>query len=153
MLSKVTHIVIDERIHNPCATLRTIGQKAGVTQERVRQILKKHSLATRGFVNHEFICIQCRGKFPSKYLVRFCSPKCKHNHFYIPLSCSNCGNIFHRRRSEVIMYPSRVNHPLRHGNGRKFVFCNKKCQGEFLGKQFGFVAHPENQRYKRLEMK
>jgi len=43
-------------------------------------------------------------------------------------TCENCKKIF--------MRPSSSGKPNR--------FCSKKCQGEYIGKKYGFAATPEN---------
>lgn len=72
----------------------------------------------------------------------FCSPKCYHEAHTVPLECSECGTIFYRRQSQVLYH---LNHPLSsNGKPQERFFCNKKCFGRWAGKNYGFVAHPEN---------
>lgn len=38
--------VLNTKVNNPCATLQEIGDKYGVTRERIRQILEPYNLPT-----------------------------------------------------------------------------------------------------------
>ena len=80
-MTKTEYIAIQERITNPCATLETIGGKAGVTKERVRQILKGHGLPTIHWKpkKPEYICFNCGIITHRKSSL--CSPKCWHEYY------------------------------------------------------------------------
>ena len=47
----------------------------------------------------------------------------------IEVACSGCGNLFERRAKEVI-YSTNV-------RGYNHFFCNKKCKGRWLNKNYG----------------
>ena len=141
-------VVIEFRKSNPCATLETIGHKAGISRERVRQILKLAALPTRHIqVKKLFQCLNCEQSFPlgrfrkerkyDKYDHQlFCSISCSKKYHTLTLTCETCGVIFQRGE------PSVMNN-VRGGYGNHF-FCSKSCQGKWAAKNFGFVAHPEN---------
>lgn len=87
---------------------------------------------------------------PSRYRCSVClrriSPKkdksgmcrdCLRERRYIPIVCSECGNVFDRDIISVIWRVSR---------GYQHFFCNRVCVGRYAGKHYGFGAHPENAR-------
>ena len=131
--------VVRLRKEHPDWTLERLGNEVGVTRERIRQILKQFDLPTRGYKrfyagfnecpkclgpkrDYRIVCITChREKYPQTYL----------------LTCVNkkCGREFERggaqHRASIKRYP----------NAGKMTFCSKRCQGEYIGKHFGWGAH------------
>ena len=126
------------RMKNPCATLEQIGQKFGVSRERIRQILQRANLPTRRFVQHNFICLQCGKEFTCKWPRRFCSPECSRRYHNPSLVCSECGILFERRLKTILH-----NNGARGYKGRG-MWCSKQCFGKWFGNNYGFSAHPEN---------
>jgi len=116
------------RRNNPCATLQVIGDEVGLSRERVRQILKKEGLTTAHYIEspYKFFCPEC-GK-PTRW--KFCNKQCRDKYLYIPVTCDNCGKINYRLQSTVLY---RVKNKLNLYNGH--YFCNKRCQGQWMGKQ------------------
>ena len=117
-----------------------IARKAKVSRQRINQL--KHFF---GLGDYQFkplhnktklgrICPQCSGvKSPLGRICQACylSPHRK------TLICEWCGKSFIRAVSEI-----RSNHP----------YCSKKCQGSWLGTNYGFKARKEREmrKYKAL---
>lgn len=55
----------------------------------------------------------------------------------IPLICDECDILFYRRTAEV-------RKSIKKGRGLAHVWCGKKCQGSWWGKQHGFLQYPEH---------
>lgn len=126
--------IIDTRLHNPCATLQQIGDKYGISRERVRQILYRNKVRTsRLSTRKTYTCNHCGNQFKSSNPRMFCSIKCYSNSRRVWLICSECGGLIHRMQS--LMY--RYDNPKVHRD-KNTVFCNRVCQGKYLGKHYGF---------------
>jgi hypothetical protein len=125
--------VIELRRASPCATLQEIGDKVGLSRERVRQILAKEELSTNHcVVNRD--CSECGKHIRSNNKTGMCDD-CLYKMNAIPLVCSNenCGKLFYRRKYIILRNVRRY--------PGKYVFCSKKCQGEHLSKHSGFNSH------------
>ncbi len=124
-------LVIKIRNTNPCLTLRGIGEKVGLSKQRVEQILKKTGKPTKHF-KQSYICNNCKKLFiPRSWAKRklFCCLKCKVDYSKVELICETCGNLFKRS-----LYYMKSN--LKR-TGQNHIFCNKRCQGKWLGKEYG----------------
>ena len=121
-------IIVRLRKRNPCMTLKQIGDKVARSKERVRQILSRAGLPTRGLVQPKlrYECPGCgrllRGPTSS-------CPTCRMGTFV----CENCGNEFQRG---VAVQRSLFK------RGQKRLFCTKKCVGRFAGTHYGWAVHP-----------
>ncbi len=141
MLVGVAKSVIEIRKVNPCALLKDIGDKVGVTRERVRQILKRANLPTRHYIIKRH-CAKCG--VPVAGGVKYCA-KCHHELHHVKLICDTCGIMFERKLSHILAYPSRMNKRNSTLNMKQVgIFCTKKCFGKWAGNHFGFKTHPEN---------
>lgn len=131
-------LVKEIRIKNPCATLQQIGDKVGLTRERVRQILNLGNLPTKHYHQDKrkmIACLNCGKPTPN---AKYCGFKCSKGYNQIQLVCRQCGNMFYRTKSYVM---TKGNNIHSHGD-----FCNKKCSGKYIGIHYGFGVHPENVR-------
>jgi len=130
--------IVRTRQNNPCATYQQIGDKYGITRERVRQILSGYDFETGKVVSARIkrTCPLCGGTkaSTSKKCSKCRAPK------KVPLACDYCREIFYRDEWMVIY---RFNK-----KGVRFQFCNKTCQGYYVAEHYGFIAHPENIRNK-----
>lgn len=116
------------RLNNPCMTLKSIGDSAGVTRERVRQILSSNNLPTKSYRVYKLL--QCRYCFKIIRAPRiYCSKECREKDLYIYLECEECGKLVKRLAKDYIWRLKNRNY--------KHVWCNKRCQGKWLGKNFG----------------
>ena len=127
--------VVQTKARNPCATLQQIGDKYGVTRERVRQILEPYNMPTGLSIRVAFKrkCPECGGIKLAES--RVC-PKCHEHIHYIPLVCDYCGGLFYRQRGKVLarLGKRQYNH----------VFCGRPCQGKWWAENHGFIKYPEN---------
>jgi hypothetical protein len=139
VLEGVRKQVINIREKNLCATLQTIGDKVGVSRERVRQILDSENKPTRHWKPKHY-CQRCGKELvpihsnSSVCRNKYCSKECKTP--IIQVTCSNCRKLFPKREMEVIWWTNSEN--------RQFFFCSNKCRGIYSGEHFGFKIHPEN---------
>ena len=128
-LLSTVQAVVQMRIDNPGATLQYIGDKIGVSKQRVHRILREHDLQTRHYSQKQlFECPVC-GKISSH---KFCSIECQKKWHQIIVECSNCGKLFTRSESELL------------GHYRNSLFCSRECFGKWISERYGFKAHPEN---------
>jgi hypothetical protein len=125
---KIIEKVILIRKNNPCLYLYNIGDIVGLSGEAVRQILKSHGLPTRHRIKH-LICNNC-GKELNGTNKFFCSRKCQSEFNTVSLSCSYCGTIINRKIYNVRKVIMR--------RDPKLFFCNKYCQGKYIGNKHGF---------------
>lgn len=143
-------------------TLQAIGNRVGVTRERVRQILKKHYGTTKipGLIYRDRLSklLGCSADWLAglekqgglnpihigkHYLydrdeaekAMLAVQKERQKEYWITLVCPECGKVFERERRYII-YRTR--------KGQKHWFCSRQCLGKFVGRNYGFTAHPEN---------
>ncbi len=124
------------RTANPCAVLQKIGDKVGLSRERVRQILKSEGLQTIHY-KQTYVCLNCQKEFlPACYSAskKWCSRNCKHEYTHPLVECDNCHELFRRVRGQLCQPTMKHTH----------YFCSKFCHGKYAGTHYGFVAHPEN---------
>jgi len=128
-LLSTVQAVVQMRIDNPGATLQDIGDKIGVSKQRVHRILREHDLQTRHCSQKLlYECPVC-GKISSH---KFCSIECQKKWHQIIVECTNCGKLFTRSESELL------------GHYRNSLFCSRECFGKWISERYGFKAHPEN---------
>ncbi len=117
----------------PCLYLQEIGDKVGVSRERVRQVLVKAGITERGKQKRGcfYTCNDCgilyrfNGQCSRNYC-RDCYPKHRLDH-WATLVCEVCGTDFRRRIHEVRAAFCKL--------GYEHIFCGKPCQGVWLGKR------------------
>lgn len=141
--------IVDLRKDNPCMTGTAIASIVGTSREYVRQVLVKQGLPNAKFTQHEFICNNCGGSFPSKRVrPLYCSRKCMYKAHRVNVLCSECSQMFEIRRSDLL---ARMRGPNNTGRKTDDIFCSKRCQGKWLARNFGFrKGHLINVR--RVEM-
>lgn len=147
-------------LRNRGLTLQAIGDRVGVTRERIRQILEEHYGTTEisGFITRErlarligcsssyLVSLEKRGVLNpiyrgSAYLYdREESEKAalavaQMRQRRVTLVCDECGRAFERERSQVTFKTKK---------GQKLWFCSRYCLGGYVGEHYGFAAHPEN---------
>jgi hypothetical protein len=103
--------IVNYRLRNPRATLEEIGNKYGLTRERIRQILSISKVPTRR-VYDKVIRVQ------------------KRKASVISVKCEACGGTITRRMSEFRHFADR------HYQGH--YFCNNKCKGKWTGTRYGW---------------
>ena len=118
------------RVAHPDMKAKHMASDLGVSRERVRQILNELGLPIH-FPPIEYVCIDC-GK-PVSYKAKRCracyiSLYSKRTEFV----CLQCSKAFSRRNSEVRASLKRSN---------KISFCSKRCQGTWLGQNYGLRSH------------
>ncbi len=138
--------VVEARNENPCATLQQIGNKFGVTRERVRQILKRDGLETRHFRQH-YLCNHCRKVIIGNRGLKpkFCSRVCRSKYYDVELICDGCGKSFIRKIHNIRIALRR---PMG-GKEEKLWFCGYGCHGLWLAENYGFNKFPEHAKYSR----
>ncbi|MDO8609237.1 MAG: sigma factor-like helix-turn-helix DNA-binding protein, partial [bacterium] len=115
------------RLKYPKYTLQEIANEVDRSRERVRQILKQRHLPTKAF-KPKHLCLACKKELISKQ--RKYHGDCFHQLHYVWRQCSNCGMMIERNNTEI-------KRALKYPNHGDIVFCNKKCQGQYLGKHNG----------------
>jgi len=120
---------------NPSMTYAEIGRLLGVSRERIRQIAGQSTHRQRvckvcgvGIRSHE------PGMTKTAYNLRYC-PACwairkgkKKTHQEVSFVCTTCQSVFTRRVSEIRKMDK---------NGQTVRWCSKKCQGKWLGTNYG----------------
>lgn len=54
----------------------------------------------------------------------------------VPLACDECGTIFYRQERHIITRLGKRNY--------QHVWCNKQCQGQWFGREYGLAHRPED---------
>ncbi len=70
---------------------------------------------------------------PSQHQRVFCSEECKHRWYWPLVECEECHTPFEIRRSRLLIQIRRY----------KRLNCSHECAGAYVGRTYGFVAHPE----------
>ena len=109
------------RLQHSDWTLQQIGEKVGLTRERVRQILKTSGLQTKKIFPVLNKCIDCEKKKSGIYNSR--CQKCLYIKNSVFRSCEQCGTVNRYQLS----YAKRT----------KINFCGRICHGKWLGHNFG----------------
>ena len=125
--------VIQEKKAQPNATLKQIGDKCGVSGERVRQILQRAHIATHYHVKR-YVCNHCCRIIDSKFYhsQTFCSPGCRKAYYTATVECEECRQLFE------IGYRSLSRRVRR---GQQHLFCSRTCKSRWLGEKYGFGVH------------
>jgi DNA-directed RNA polymerase subunit M/transcription elongation factor TFIIS len=113
--------IIDYRLENPETTLQGIADNFKITRERVRQILFKAGVPTKGtkFLDkNAYICPKC-GEHKA-YYSRLCR-KCSYAERRILIPCDACGKLISRVRGDVEQDIKR--------NPDVSFYCSRECQG------------------------
>lgn len=125
--------VLNTKLRNPCATLQQIGDKYGLSRERIRQILEPYNLpagrSIRGLYSRT--CPSCGGE--KNEGAKICS-KCLRRNGYarlIPIACEVCGKIVYRSEKNVIWKIKNKK--------QEHFWCSNKCKGRWLGNNY----HPQ----------
>jgi predicted Zn-ribbon and HTH transcriptional regulator len=117
--------VIELRKSTPCLTLKEVGDKLGVTGERVRQILKKAEMPTYHYFIKRY-CSKCGARIDKNNQSNLCR-KCKIGQNKVPLVCDQCGNLFYREPRDV----------LRRSQPHTGYYCSRQCYGKHFGTHYG----------------
>ena len=117
---------IEIRQSNPCATLQTIGDKLGVSRERVRQILNKAHKPTKHYIV-TYHCNGCGKEILKNNVGGYCM-SCKILRNKIPVACTQCEKIFYLSPSRLLV-------------SREHYFCSNKCKGKWMGIHYGRGHH------------
>ena len=110
-------------------TLQQIGDAMGVTKERARQYLSIAGERTKA-MKPQRICVVC-GKHIMSGRRRHCSRECQKRATIARWGtavCDWCGAEIRRSMRELRPRP---------GNPKSVHFCNKTCQGKWLGAYHG----------------
>lgn len=134
--------IIESLQQNPSLSLTDVSRQERLSRERVRQIADDIPGASR---HREKYCLSCGVRIhvkPDKHAYRqgFCfncwlveEAKRRKEHWeasHTKFICEICGREFYRPNSEVRWSQSRIR------------FCGKKCQGVWLGRNYGIGQNP-----------
>ena len=112
---------------NPCATLQEMGDRLGVSRERIRQMLNRLELPTRHYSEKKMVgCLQCGS--PIREGKEFCNLKCHTAYNAIFVTCNQCGKLTRKTTARVISTEQRVKKGYK-GN----YYCDRKCFGRWFG--------------------
>ncbi len=120
-----TKEIVALRKKYPCYSLQKIGKLAGLSRERIRQILSRAGERTARLPHGN--CLHC-GKVLTRRKARFCNGDCRHLYSNPEIECSQCGVHFRRQLSSLY-------------HNKTLFFCSKRCQGRWLGRTYGFKKH------------
>jgi len=112
------------RRENPRMKGVEIARIVGVSRERVRQFLGNQNACVPVIK----LCPLCGRKTPTNHQ-KYCSRECWMKSKRVTLTCDVCGENFTLRGSEY-----RASLRVRK---LKMRFCSRKCNGHWLGKNFG----------------
>ena len=133
---KLRESIVKLKKKYPCMTLRAIGDKVGVSYERVRQILNENHIPTKQYIAKN-ICLNCGAEI-SRHRT-YCNMKCLNEFHNVLVECAcGCGELFRRR----IAYINRSLTDSRYTTKRYYK--NKEHYGRVVGKKYGFGACPEH---------
>lgn len=151
--------------HYPCealpfGALTIVGERLGVSRERVRQVAISHGFTgyrsqpvdervSQITMKGRSLCPSCgnpssQRRYREDHVSRTRCKACQ----YIEIACTNCGKL---KRIRASFYLSHTNSNRRLSTpdggttaytGRQF--CNRKCFGQWVAHTVGFAAHPEN---------
>lgn len=156
-------------LRNQGLTLQAIGDRVGVTKERIRQILVAHYGTTEvpGFIVRERLAglLGCSSTYllslekqgvlnpihsgsggyrlydrDESEKAALAVAQMRQNGHWVKLVCDECGRDFKRERSQVTFKIKK---------GQKLWFCSRHCLGKYTGQHYGFTAHPENAGWER----
>lgn len=74
-------------------------------------------------------CLNCGKLTPN---LKYCSRDCQFEYTHIRVVCDECGTEFRRFQSTLIRRIGK--------DEQKFVFCSRRCNGKFTGRNYGFVV-------------
>lgn len=141
------------------STLEEVGDRFSMTRERVRQIGGKAGLPSRTQVWHQTqqsirdnapdcLIAHCGNTVKiittqgSKRVGYSATGRCAdHGRDVVLITCTFCGKVT-ERESYTVKAGNRPNKVRR--KPQEQWFCDKTCQGKYIGENHGFVAHPEN---------
>ena len=130
----VRNHVIKLRQKSPCMTLQAIGEKCGVTKERVRQILQSEEMETKHIdTKTKYYCSRCGKRIvdtstrkDGTKLPRKLCKNCYDEAHHVKVTCSVCGKEF-EIKTGVLMAR------LRRSKSKKII-CSAVCRGKAISK-------------------
>ena len=130
----VRNHVIKLRQKSPCMTLQAIGEKCGVTKERVRQILQSEEMETKHIdTKTKYYCSRCGKRIvdtstrkDGTKLPRKLCKNCYDEWHHVKVTCSVCGKEF-EIKTGVLMAR------LRRSKSKKII-CSAVCRGKAISK-------------------
>ena len=112
--------LVEDRVRNPCATLKELAKPFGATRQALSLRLQKRGLPTRSFrfklTAIKKVCPRCGGK--KEYNSQHCF-KCYHELCWVPVACDICGKIRYLPQSYLFYRISK---------GQKHFYCSNKCK-------------------------
>ena len=129
--------------HYPCqelpsSTQTEVAVKFVVSRELVRQQAAKLGMVSLAKLSHAPVCMSCGKAMPQS---RSAEPLCLECR-WIEVECSNCGKMVRRSAADMVWRMGKLNQTPRGLVRRKGrAFCDRKCWGQFAGKNYGWGAH------------
>lgn len=137
--------IIELREKYPDISQAEMARQIGVTRERIRQLLNILELPLVPIPEGRITireCANCNISFehfnikinqPKKKV--FCNIDCEIKYRWVDLTCCQCQGTY---------YIKRARYNARKRRGYNLNFCNKSCQGRYLGKNFGAKSRLKN---------
>ena len=131
--------IVEAKLAEPSITLQALGDRFGLTRERIRQILITEGIITRRVLKTKD-CKYCgqafieRDAFKAKQSTTYCSPECRTNAHRVYLICDTCDTLYFLKASD---YRGRQRYQRfdSDSNGVTSNYCSIKCRGEGAGKK------------------